>query len=169
MRHVVVSLGVVVFSWLALSACEAPVSTDCVPACATRAPACDTCPVIAEALCVETTCVDVGARDAAITADVSINRDLDGVVAVVIAVVAADDCAALPQLVEAEGVLAGTRVDVSGGPFHPDLGFGEVPAGTVLVAADGLAADGTRLGRGCAIVDVVAGDNDVGVLTVDPV
>jgi hypothetical protein len=169
MRHVVVFPGVVVSSWLALAACEAPVSTGCQPACPTRAPACDTCPAVAEALCVDATCVDVGARDAAITADVSIARDLDGVVAVVIAVVAADDCAALPQLVEAGGVLAGTRVDVSGGPFHPDISFGEVPAGTVIVAADGLAADGTRLGRGCAIVDVVAGDNDVGVLAVDPV
>ena len=151
-----------------VSGCEAPVATGCEPACATRAPACDTCPAIAEALCVEGACVDVGERDAAISADVSINRDLDGVVAVVIAVVAAADCAGLPPLAEADGILAGTRVDVSGGPFHPDLAFGEVPAGAVVIAADGLSADGTRLGHGCAIVDVVAGDNDAGVLSVDP-
>jgi hypothetical protein len=168
MRDVVVFSGVLLSALLGLSACEAPPAAACEPACATRAPACDTCPAIAEALCVENTCVDVGARDAAITADVSIARDLDGVVAVVIAVVASDDCAALRALSGADGVLAGTRVDVSGGPFHPDLAFGEVPAGTVVVAADGLAADGALLGRGCVVVDVVAGDNDVGVLTVDP-
>jgi hypothetical protein len=170
MRRVVPALALVVSLGpaVALSGCEAPPAAGCEPACATRAPACDTCPAIAEALCVESACVDVGDRDATITADVSINRDLDGVVAVVIAVVAADDCAGLPPLAGADGVLAGTRVDVSGGPFHPDLAFGEVPAGTVVVAADGLSADGALLGRGCAVVDVVAGDNDAGVLSVDP-
>lgn len=168
MRDVVVFCGVVVSTLLCLSACESPPATSCEPVCATREPACDTCPAIAEALCVEGACVDVEARDAAITADVSIARDLDGVVAVIIAVVATDDCAALPPLADADGVLAGTRVDVSGGPFHPDLAFGEVPASTVVVAADGLDADGALLGRGCVVVDVVAGDNDVGVVSVDP-
>jgi hypothetical protein len=152
----------------AMSACEAPPAAGCEPACATRAPACATCPAIAEALCVEGACVDLDDRDAAINADVSISRDLDGVVAVIIAVVGGADCAGLPPLATADGVLAGTRVDVSGGPFHPDLAFGEVPAGTVVIAADGLAADGTLLGRGCAVVDVVAGANDAGVLSVDP-
>lgn len=171
MRRVVTALALIVTLGpaAAMSGCEAPPATGCEPACATRTPACDTCPAIAEALCVEGACVDVGDRDAAVSADVIISRDLDGVVAVVIAVVAADDCPSLPPLATAEGILSGTRVDVSGGPFHPDISFGEVPAGTVVVAADGLGADGVRLGRGCVVVDVVAGANDVGVLTVDPV
>jgi hypothetical protein len=170
MRRVVTALALIVTLGpaAATSGCEAPEATGCEPACAKRPPACDTCPAIAEALCVEGTCVDVGNRDATVSADVSISRDLDGVVALVIAVVAADDCAGLPPLAGADGVLAGTRVDVSGGPFHPDLAFGQVPAGTVVVAADGLSADDALLGRGCAVVDVIAGDNDAGVLTVDP-
>lgn len=166
---VVPGLFVVVAVGSALVACDPPTSPSCEPACATRAPACDTCPTIAEALCVDGACVELGDKDASVLADVSIARDLDGVVAVIIAVVATDACEGLAALQSADDVVAGTRVDVSGGPFHPDLDFGLVPAGTVVVAADGLAADDAVVGRGCAVVELAAGDNDVGVLTVAPV
>jgi hypothetical protein len=167
-RRVVFRGGALGAIGVAFVACDRPTSPSCEPACEVRAPACDTCPTIAEALCVEGACVELGEKDASVIADVSIARDLDGVVAVVIAVVASDSCDGLASLRSADDVLAGTRVDVSGGPFHPDLDFGLVPAGTVVVAADGLVADDTVVGRGCTVVELAPGANDVGVVTVAP-
>lgn len=138
--------------------------------CQTTPPSCEGCPPVADTLCVDSACVDRAADDASVIADVSIARGLDGVVDVTIAVVDARGlgCAELGPLTEASNVLSGDRVDVTGGPFHPDIRFGTVPTGAVLVAADGLDVDGNVVGRGCVAVDVVAGDNDVGVVTVAP-
>ncbi len=166
--RVVIGFYAVVAWGAALTACDPPPTSSCAPACATRAPACDTCPSIAEALCVDGACVELAEKDASVIADVSIARGLEGVVAVVIGVVAADSCEGLAPLHSAVDVVAGTRVDVSGGPFHPDLDFGLAPAGTVVVAADGLADDDSMVGRGCVVVDLAAGENDVGVVTVAP-
>ncbi len=107
---------------------------------------------------------------AEVVADVSIDRNLDGVVDVTIAVIDArgTSCNDVGTLTEARNVLAGSRVDVSGGPFHPDIAFGAVPVGAVLVAADALDEAGDVVGRGCVAVDVVSGSNDVGVLAVAP-
>ena len=151
--------------------CDGAASTGACPdPCAARAPACDGCPAIAEALCLDGVCVDLTDLSADVSADVSIDRALAGVVAVTIAVVdgRGADCATLPVLTESDAVLTGSRVDVSGGPFHPDLAFGQVPEGSVLVAADGLNDRGAVVGRGCIAVDVVGGANDVGVITVSP-
>lgn len=155
---------------LALQACDDAVVGTCADPCATREPACATCPAVADEVCVEGACVDVATRDALVTADVSINRDLDGVVAVIAGIVdaRATSCADVLPLKDAPDVLAGNRVDVSGGPFHPGLTFGEVPAGPVLVVADGLNANDALVGRGCVAIDVVTGDNAVGVVAVDP-
>lgn len=168
-RVALAHLAVAVLALASLIGCDPTATTGCTETCASRAPACDTCPALADEVCVDDACVALDARDARVSADVSIARDLDGVVAVVIAVVDARgaDCASLPPLTEAAGVLAGTRVDVSGGPFHPDLAFGEVPGGAVLVAGDGLDRDGAVVGRGCLPFDAVAGDNDAGILAVD--
>jgi hypothetical protein len=160
----VAAVGVVV----GLAACPAPTEiTRCEGGCAQREPACDGCPAVADELCVDGECVAVVDKDATVIADVSIARGVDGVDAVTIAIVdTAVACADLGDLTAAAGVFAGTRIDVSGGPFHPDLNFGTAPAGAVLVAADGLNAAGDIVGRGCVAVDLVAGDNDVGVITV---
>jgi hypothetical protein len=160
-------LGVVV---LAFAGCPAEQGSEpCEGGCAQSEPSCDGCPAIADELCVDGACVAVADKDAAVSADVSIARDLDGVVAVTIALVDGSvGCDDLAPLDGAAGVFAGTRIDVSGGPFHPDLNFGSAPAGAILVAADGLDADGALVGRGCLAVDVSAGDNDVGVITVAP-
>ena len=168
-RHSLLLAGIVVGAF-ALSACpEASYSEPCGGGCAQSAPACEGCPAIADELCVDGACVAIGDKDAVVIADVSIARGLDGVVAVSIALVDGSvGCAALGTLDSAAGVFAGTRIDVSGGPFHPDLNFGAAPAGSVLVAADGLDAEGAVVGRGCLAVDVSAGDNDVGVITVAP-
>ena len=163
------ALFVVAFVVAFVAACadeqEVP---DC--GCPQTTPACDGCPAVAQSLCIDSACTDRGSDDAVVTADVSIQRGLEGVVGVTIAVVDArgSSCATLGTLTDAKNVLSGTRVDVSGGPFHEDLGFGTVPAGAVLVAADGLDADGNVVGHGCVEVDVVAGNNDIGVVTVAP-
>jgi hypothetical protein len=132
--------------------------------------ACDGCPAIAEELCIEGACVVRTDDVAEVVADVSIDRNLDGVVDVTIAVIDArgTSCNDVGTLTEARNVLAGSRVDVSGGPFHPDIAFGAVPVGAVLVAADALDEAGDVVGRGCVAVDVVSGSNDVGVLAVAP-
>ena len=154
---------------LTLAGCDGAVDAGpCADPCATKAPACDGCPAIAETLCEDGACVAVGDATADLVGDVSIARGLDGVIEVTIAVVRGTDCASLPVLTDAVGVLAGSRVDVSGGPFHPDLAFGLVPPGAVLVAADGLDATGTVVGRGCVAVEVSDGANDIGVVTVAP-
>jgi hypothetical protein len=132
--------------------------------------ACDGCPAIAEQLCIDNTCVERADDVANVVADLSIDRTLDGVVDVTIAVLDARgiSCNDVGTLSAAANVLAGSRVDVSGGPFHPDIAFGAVPAGAVLVAADALNEAGDVVGRGCVAVDVVSGSNDVGVLAVAP-
>lgn len=165
------SLLMTTLTTLMLAGCDGAVDAGaCADPCATTAPACDGCPAIAESLCVDGACVAVGDATADLVGDVSIARGLDGVIEVTIAVVDArgTDCGSLPVLTDAVGVLAGGRVDVSGGPFHPDLAFGLVPAGAVLVAADGLDATGTVVGRGCIAVDATDGANDIGVVTVAP-
>jgi len=166
MQHVS-RLALVVVALIAACADEAA-PPEC--GCPTTTPACEGCPPVAETVCIDSACVARNADDAVVSADVSIQRGLAGVVGVTIAVVDARGlgCADLGVLTAASNVLSGTRVDVSGGPFHEDLGFGTVPAGAVLVAADGLDVDGNVVGRGCVAVDVVAGDNDVGVVTVAP-
>lgn len=152
-----------------LAACDAPaVDSGC--DCPVVEATCDGCPAIAEELCVESACVARADDVAEVVADISIDRNLDGVVDVTIAVVDArgTSCDDVGTLTEARNVLAGSRVDVSGGPFHPDINFGAVPAGAVLVAADALNDAGDVVGRGCVVVDVVSGSNDVGVLAVAP-
>jgi len=161
-------LALVVVTFVAAACADEQEVADC--GCPTTPAACDGCPAVAQTICVDSACVERADDDAVVTADVSIQRGLDGVVGVTIAVVDARgaSCQALETLTDTQNVLSGTRVDVSGGPFHEDLGFGTVPAGAVLVAADGLDVDGNVVGHGCVAVDVVAGNNDVGVVTVAP-
>ena len=138
--------------------------------CPVVAAACEGCPAIADELCIEGACVARADDAADVVADISLDRTLDGVVDVTIAVIDArgTSCADVGTLTDASNVLAGSRVDVSGGPFHPDIAFGAVPVGAVLVAADALNDAGDVVGRGCVAVDVVSGSNDVGVLAVAP-
>ncbi len=157
---------------VAAATCFVAACTDGGPAtncdCPKTPPSCQGCPAVAQTLCIDSACLARGASDADVVADVSIARGLDGVVAVTLAVLdgRGPGCADVGVLTVAGNVLSGDRVDVSGGTFHPDLSFGSVPAGAVLVAADGLDADGEVVGRGCVEVDVIAGANDVGVVTV---
>lgn len=158
------------FAAVILAACDDTAVDDGACDCPVVAAACDGCPTIADQLCIEAACVARADDVADVVADISIQRGLDGVVDVTIAVIDArgTTCADVGTLTEARNVLAGSRVDVSGGPFHPDISFGVVPAGSVLVAADALNDAGEVVGRGCVAVDVVSGSNDVGVLTVAP-
>jgi hypothetical protein len=158
------------FALVLLVACDDGADDSVACDCPVVEAACDGCPAIAEELCVESTCVARADDVADVVTDISIDRNLDGVVDVTIAVIDArgTSCDDVGTLTEAGNVLAGSRLDVSGGPFHPDIAFGTVPAGLVLVAADALNDAGEVVGKGCVTVDVVSGSNDLGVLAVTP-
>jgi hypothetical protein len=153
-----------------LASCNDTVVDEGACDCPVVAAACDGCPAIAEELCIDNACVARADDVADVVADISIDRNLDGVVDVTIAVIdgRGTTCDDLGALTEASNVLAGSRVDVSGGPFHPDIDFGSVPAGLVLVAADALNDAGDVVGRGCVALDAISGSNDVGVVDVGP-
>lgn len=138
--------------------------------CPTKPPACAGCPPVAEELCIDGACVARGDDVAEVSADVSIQRGLEGVVGVTLAVIDGREatCASLLPLAEQANIIAGTRLDVSGGPFHPAVPFGATPAGPVLLAAEGLDTSGAVVGRGCIAGTVIAGKNALGVVTIAP-
>jgi hypothetical protein len=144
-------------------ACAPPSSSaPCEPACATRPPACDDgCPTIADELCVDSACVPRGQDAVDVVVDVNIDRDLDGVAALLLAVVDARvaGCGDLSAVADVDAALAGNRFEVSGGSFHPDLSGGLVPAGDVVVVVDAVDEEGLVVGHGCtpaaASADVV--------------
>lgn len=161
-----------------LLGCDPPASTSgCANACATDEPACaDGCPSIATEVCADDACVAVaaGVVDLAITVNIDreLDRDVDGVDALAIAVVdvgsAGTSCADVGDVADAAYVLAGNRFDVSGGTFHPDLRVGLVPEGQVLVAVDALTVAaggaGVVVGSGCVAVDAAG---SAGAVTVE--
>lgn len=155
MRFVVFALA------FAVAACDPPPATGCEPACASQAPACDNgCPAVADEVCVDGSCaaVEAGTADLAIT--VNIDRGLAGVVALAIAVVDARvaSCADVGAVADATGVLAGNRVEVAGGTFHPDIPEGGlVPEGAVIVAVDALDDASNVVGSGCEAADAADG------------
>ena len=134
-------------------ACDPPPPADGCPVCATRAPACDRgCPAIADDICVDGACVDPGEATVDLSVAVNLGRDLSGVVALALAVVDARSgaCADVGPVASAQNVLAGNRIEVSGGTFHPDLPVGGlVPAVDVVVAVDALDADAAVVASGC--------------------
>ncbi len=149
-------VGALVF---VVAACDPPPSGSCAPACATQAPACPNgCPALADEVCVDGACVgvDEGVVDVAVT--VSVDRNLDGVVALAVGLIDARvaGCADVDGVADAEGVLAGNRIEVSGGSFHPDLRVGLIPAVAVSVAVDALDVDGAVVARGCVDLDAAA-------------
>ena len=146
---------VVVGGALVTSACPEtpPAPTDCSPACAASEPAClDGCPAIARELCVEGACVARGDDSVDVVVTVSVDRNVDGVAALLLAVVDArvagcDDVGDVPS---ATGVLFGNRFEVQpGASFFPDLSGGLVPPGDVVVAIEAVDDDGRVKARGC--------------------
>lgn len=152
----------VVVCVVATGACDPPVEAGgCDPACAAAAPACDDgCPAIADEVCVDGSCVAVadGEFDVAIT--VAVGRDIDDVaVAAAIAIVDVSGgatCGDVGPVSGADAVVAGNRIGLSGGSFHPDLHVGLVPAGDYLVVVDVLDADAAVLASNCAALSVAA-------------
>lgn len=145
------------------AACDPPPAGDC-PVCAVRAPACDNgCPAIADEVCVDGACVEPGEATIDLKVAVNLGRDLDGVVAVALAVIDARGgaCADIGAVADADNVLAGNRIEVSGGTFHPDLPVGGlVPAVSVVVAVDALDASDAIVASGCVAAEASA-DADI--------
>jgi hypothetical protein len=144
-----------------LCSCEKPPEVGCEPACASREPACDGCPAIADELCLEATCEARGDDVVDLAIDVNVDRDLEGVVSLAVAVVDARlaACDDVGPVRDAANVLAGNLFNVSGGSFHEDLRVGLVPDAAVVVAVDALDDAGAILESGCA--DAAAGVVDV--------
>ena len=140
-----------------VTACDPPVeATGCDPACKAAAPACDDgCPAVASEVCVDSACVAVadGEFDVAIT--VALGRDIDqDVVAAAIGIVDDGDCATVGPVKDAANVVAGNRIELSGGSFHPDLHVGLVAAGDYVVVVDALDASAAILASNCVAVSV---------------
>lgn len=167
MRTCVVLAGLCV-AVASLSSCEEEAVVTC--DCPLTTPACDICPPLMTGTCADDECVALDAADADVVADISIQRGLDGVVALSIGIVDASSvsCATVGLLTESDAVLDGRRLDVPGGPFHPDIAFGSAPAGHVLVVADAYDADTAVVGQGCLDVTVSAGSNTLDPLIVTP-
>jgi hypothetical protein len=150
--------------------CASPPSSTCTPACATEAPGCnDGCPTIATELCLAGTCVAVGDATVDVVVDANVGRRVQGVTALLVAVVDArvSGCDDIDDVAVASGVLDGRRFEVSGGTFHEDLDAGRVPAGDVVVAIDAVDVAGAVIAHGCAPV-VAAGDRVDVLVAVDP-
>lgn len=165
-----------------LASCAAPADAGCAaaPACVEPAAArCDNCPPEAVELCVEGACVAKAADAVGISATMSIARAIDQDVQSVVRLIAdargparaltcadAFDGAALnPAL----NILASGYVATSGGSHHPDVFFGRVPEGDVLVlalAVDGTVGKGGVVGTGCAAVSAAAPTVTVDVLSI---
>lgn len=153
------------------AACDPPPAQGCGTSCAVSVPACaDGCPAIADELCVDDACVARGDDAVDLAINVNLGRDLQGVIALSLAIVdgrgaSCDDVGAASSAVN---VLAGNRKEVSGGTFHPDLRVGLVPEGPVLVVVDALDAafadTGVVVATGCVAVDA-GGSSDA--VTVD--
>ena len=140
------------------------------PSCATKAPACDNgCPAVALEVCVDGACEAVADATVALAVDANIDRGLSGVIALAVAVVdgRGASCADVGAVRDAENVLAGNRVEVSGGSFHQDLPLGgDVPEGEVLVVVDALDDGDAVVASGCAAA--VAGDGARVLVEVKP-
>jgi len=163
----------VLFLALAASvlACDVGPAEPCGGGCDFEPAACDGCPALANELCVDGACVEVGDKDVAVTADVNVDRALgQSVTALTVAVLDARvaSCDDVADLAAADGVVSGTRVDVSGGTFHPDLSFGSAPEGDAIVAVNGLDDAGAVVGSGCVEVALSGAAQDVGVVNVAP-
>ncbi|MDP2342336.1 MAG: hypothetical protein Q8O67_15380 [Deltaproteobacteria bacterium] len=151
--------------------CEKPPeAAGCEPACEVREPACAGCPAIADELCVGSACEARGDDVVDLAIDVSLDRNLDGVTALTVAVVDArvSSCADVGPVKDAVNVLAGNRFNVSGGSFHEDLRVGLVPAGAVVVAVDALDDAGEILESGCAAFEADDTALEQGVLVEVP-
>ena len=151
------------------NACEVTADVNgCAEACATREPACPTCPAVADEICIDDLCTGRGDDVCDLAGDVNIDRNLDGVTSLVVAVVDGRtlQCADLGDLRTQSDVLAGNALAVSGGSFHPDLSFGRVPEGAMLVAVDALDTNDNVIATGCVTVDAAGASVDVGVVEV---
>lgn len=153
--------------------CDVPAEATCECA-AGKAPACDDgCPEIANELCIDDECVAVAAGDLDVAITVSIDRGVaNDVKALAIALVDVRGpsgtvaCGDTGPVQDAVNVVAGNRIEVSGGPFHPDLRVGLVPAGDYLVVVDGLDAGAAVIATGCD--DLAISEDGAITITVAP-
>lgn len=122
---------------------------------------CDGCAPLGDELCLEGSCADRGEDSVTVTATVNIEpRQLDvtSLVHAVVSMTTATGTLRCEDAVSAGGfaddlaVLASGYKSLSGGSFHPDLGFGRVPAGdvaVVLLGTSGGGGDGDVIATGC--------------------
>lgn len=163
--HSCVSVVVAVLGLLLLCHCEAtppPPAPGCEPSCQTREPSCLACPAIVEEICLDGLCEARGIDTVDLAIDVSLGRDLVGVSAVAIAIVDArvSACANVGPVVDALNVVAGNRINVTGGTFHEDLRVGLVPEGDLIIAVDALGPGDQVVASGCEEIN----NGDVNVL-----
>ena len=152
--HSCVSVVVAVLGLLLLCHCEAtppPPAPGCEPSCQTREPSCLACPAIVEEICLDGLCEARGIDTVDLAIDVSLGRDLVGVSAVA--------CANVGPVVDALNVVAGNRINVTGGTFHEDLRVGLVPEGDLIIAVDALGPGDQVVASGCE--EITNGDVNV--------
>ena len=144
--------------------CDAPAVVGCKDVCDVRPPACDDgCPALANEVCVEGVCEGVVAGDIDVALTVALGRGItDATVAVAIGYVdvrGGATCDDVGAVKDADNVVAGNRIEVSGGGFHPDLRVGLLPAGDYLVVVDALDDGGAVLASNCVAASFDADDS----------
>ncbi|MCP4502744.1 MAG: hypothetical protein GY822_22590 [Deltaproteobacteria bacterium] len=147
--------------------------------CGATTSTCAGCPDEPDAHCRIGTCVDVEEGAENIVGDLNLDRDIAAQVVSVVHVLAhvdgADDVlscenvwddANAAHVAARVNVLASGYKSIAGGSNHPDITFGRVPTGQVVllvVATDANAGEGNVVAKGCSL-----NFNEGDILDVDP-